>query len=376
MPLFAAQMGGHLGATGIGMVISAPALATLVLSVPLGRLCDTVGRKPLMQGGTAFTAIGTILTGYSGSLLTMLPCRLLVGAGGASSMTGSSAYLADLSDRAPQHRAKIMGINAMIAGSVWTVGPALGGWLAMTYGLQNSFLIAGIGAGLCSIGYSQLPETLTRPKEEEDAKKKTLREHYNDWLKDILPLMGDRNQQSLIAVSVVPSLRWACFSSVVALHASNTIGAGPLELGYMFSVLAVAQGVGMPLGSWLADKSSGAKKPLVIVPSLFACASFGMLGVASELNHYLAVMACQGLVGAFTQPAVGAFQAEVTPSNKRGQAMSLQRQAGSITSLLGPVSFGILADTVGCAPCIMLTAGLMGACNVVYLARATAPASQ
>jgi len=40
-------LAGHLGATGVGMVISAPALATLMLNVPLGRLCDTVGRPPV-----------------------------------------------------------------------------------------------------------------------------------------------------------------------------------------------------------------------------------------------------------------------------------------------------------------------------------------
>ena len=71
-----------------------------------------------MWAGTAMTACGTIATGFSGSLMTMLPCRLLVGAGSASSMTGSSAYLADLSDRAPQHRGKIMGINSMVAGEL------------------------------------------------------------------------------------------------------------------------------------------------------------------------------------------------------------------------------------------------------------------
>eukprot|EP00122_Pirum_gemmata_P016926 Pgem_evm1s15835 len=59
------------------------------------------------------TATGTILTGFSYNLLTLIPCRLMVGMGTGSSMTGSSAYLADLSDRAPEHRATIMGINNM-----------------------------------------------------------------------------------------------------------------------------------------------------------------------------------------------------------------------------------------------------------------------
>jgi len=258
IPLFAAQMGGHLGATGIGLVISAPSLATLLLNVPLGRLCDKVGRKPLMWMGAGLTAIGTCATGFSGSLATVLPCRLLVGAGSASSLTGSSAYLADLSDQAPQHRAKIMGIVGMVAGSVWIVGPAVGGWLAEEYGYQNSFIIAGLGAALCSLGYTQLPETLAVKKEAEvepGTAKRTWKEEFVAWKGEMAPILASRNQQALIAFALVPAFRWSCFASVVALHATQTIDAGPKEIGLMFSTLALSQGIGMPLGSYLADDS-------------------------------------------------------------------------------------------------------------------------
>ena len=133
IPLFAAQMGGHLGATGIGLVLSAPALANFLINIPAGRLVDTVGRKPLMIAGTLFTATGTAMTGLSSTLLAVIPFRFLVGAGNACSMTASSAYMADLSDRAPEHRGKIMGANHAVVGSMWVLGPAFGGFLAEAY---------------------------------------------------------------------------------------------------------------------------------------------------------------------------------------------------------------------------------------------------
>jgi len=52
-----------------------------------------------MWAGTAVTATGTIMTGFSSSFWTILSCRMMVGAGSSMSMTGSSAYLADLSDK-------------------------------------------------------------------------------------------------------------------------------------------------------------------------------------------------------------------------------------------------------------------------------------
>ena len=111
-----------MGATGIGLVLSAPALANFLINIPAGRLVDTVGRKPLMIAGTLFTATGTAMTG-SLQLLAVIPFRFLVGAGNACSMTASSAYMADLSDRAPEHRGKIMGANRTVVGSMWVLGP-------------------------------------------------------------------------------------------------------------------------------------------------------------------------------------------------------------------------------------------------------------
>ena len=144
IPLFAAQMGGHLGATGIGLVLSAPALANFLINIPAGRLVDTVGRKPLMIAGTVFTATGTAMTGLSSTLLAVIPFRFLVGAGNACSMTASSAYMADLSDRAPEHRGKIMGANHAVVGSMWVLGPAFGGFLAEAYVVVIFFCVDSI----------------------------------------------------------------------------------------------------------------------------------------------------------------------------------------------------------------------------------------
>ena len=50
LPIFSAELG--LGASGVGVLLSAPSLARVALNLPFGKLADSIGRKPLMIYGT------------------------------------------------------------------------------------------------------------------------------------------------------------------------------------------------------------------------------------------------------------------------------------------------------------------------------------
>ena len=77
-------------------------------------------------------------------------------------------------------------------------------------------------------------------------------------------------------------------------------------------------------------------------------------------------MAAHGVGEGLLRPSVGAFTAEITPPEIRGLANSLQRQATSMLALLGPVSFGVVADLSSCPTAILLGSGLMMATHVAY----------
>ncbi len=77
-------------------------------------------------------------------------------------------------------------------------------------------------------------------------------------------------------------------------------------------------------------------------------------------------MAAHGLGEGLLRPSIGAFTAEITPSEIRGLANSLQRQATSVLALVGPVSFGVFADLTSCPTAILLGSGLMMATHVAY----------
>ena len=79
LPLLATELG--TSATGIGIIISLPSAARLLLNMPMGRLADTIGRKPLMVWGSWLTALSTVATGHATSLMMMVPVRTITGVG-------------------------------------------------------------------------------------------------------------------------------------------------------------------------------------------------------------------------------------------------------------------------------------------------------
>ena len=236
------------------------------------------------------------------------------------------------------------------------------------YGYENSFLIAGAGALLCSLGYSQLPETLDTRKIEQTPSQRQF--SVSAWWKDVRPILTNPNQQGLIALACLFPLRFSCFSTAVALHASSVGNCGPKELGMMFTVLALCQGLGTPVGAMIADRVKGTKKKIIVPAYLLSTFAFAATAFSTDQSHFLISMAVQGCFNALAQPSIGAFTAEITPSRIRGQALSMQRQASSLIALCGPISLGLLVDATSCQTVILGTSISMAALSGVYAWRA------
>ena len=165
-----------------------------------------------------------------------------------------------------------MGLQSFILSGVWVVGPVVGGLLAEAYGARNSFYLAGVGVGLCSIGYSQLPETLQISTSKgstsmgratavdssgsvggRDSPGRDANDHAGDaaakgggvfWQSDtfsrMLPLLRSRNVQALSALAGATSIGQGCFMAVLTLHACASWDASPAEIGAMFSLTGVS----------------------------------------------------------------------------------------------------------------------------------------
>jgi len=282
--------------------------------------------------------------------------------------------MADLTDRAPQYRARIMGVNQAIVGCSWVACPVLGGWLAELYGYHVSFAVSGVAAVVCSISYMQLSETLTMPnsaslrrdgvhlvKLVENAKL-----FMHDWFSNIRKLSQSRNQQALVVITCAYPLIYSCLNTTLAVHAVQALAAGPKELGFIFSMRALFQAALLPVGALAADKVGGTRKAIVACSGLVCALSLASSGFATSYSGLFVALGFQGISTAFLQPSVSAFMADTTKAEERGQAISLQRQISAIVHLAAPLCLCPLGDIAGHSVSIFTSSLLISACHAAY----------
>lgn len=142
---------------GAGLAFGAFAISALLLRPIAGRLCDTVGRRPMLLGGAGLCAVGMVLTVLAGSLAFVVAARLLLGVGEAAFFVASYAALVDL---APADRlGEALSYNSLGLYLGLALGPPLGELLVVRAGFAATWLGAAGLALLSVVTVLRLPET-------------------------------------------------------------------------------------------------------------------------------------------------------------------------------------------------------------------------
>jgi MFS family permease len=148
-------------AVGFGVAFSALMVGRLVSQVPLGRLSDRIGRRPLILGGLLATAPVTMALGLAASLGQLIVLRVAQGVAAAAIAAPAFAVVGDLSKAGGE--ARQMSIVTTGFGLGIAMGPLVSGVLAVR-SFELPFLVLGVLnlAGVWVV-HRYLPETVERP---------------------------------------------------------------------------------------------------------------------------------------------------------------------------------------------------------------------
>jgi len=322
----------------VTMLMACYSLAQFIAAPLLGRLSDSVGRRPVLLVSLACSIAAYLWLGLAGALWMLFAARLLAGAG-AGNIAAAQAYIADVTP--PEGRAKGMGMIGAAFGLGFTVGPAIGGIIAganpATADLARpAFLAAGLSAVALILCAVRLKESLP-PDRRIEARPGRLTLARVALAR---PVLGQ-----LILVLFVTVSAFAGMETTFALWANRSFGWGPEQVGWIFFyvglLLAALQG---GLIGRLSRRFGEAR--LVIAGA--AIIGLGLFGLAVAGSLW-AVMVVTGLLAVgmgLLNPSVTSLVSREAGADERGGVMGVSQSASSLARILGPAIAGI-AFTLG-----------------------------
>ena len=365
LPLYAKNFG--VSASVVGLTLTVFALARLILNVPAGMIADRFGRRILLIGGPILTSIGMFGSGFAGDIWSLLIWRFIAGGGSAFYMSGALIYLIDIapSDR----RARYVATNQWALSVGVALGPGIGGLVAERWGLAAPFHVVGVIA-LVAATYAifRLPETRNSTARASESK---------NPVRDAALII---RSAPFVAIAFVTGTifmtRAGTRATLVPLHADDTLGWGPGEIGLVFTATGIMTLFTLWPATWATENIGRAS---VIMFSGLA-AALGTLVIAASSTPLWFVMGNIILtLGTGTAgPAPAAFVADLFPEELRGLGIGLYRSAGDVGFVIGPPALGWLSDNASMsvafqtAGCLV---GVAGACFVLITRRSERCAS-
>ena len=120
-------------------VVIAEGLAISALILPMGRLSDIVGRKPVYLSGLVIFAIAAVLAASSQSIMALITFKAMQGFGAA--MTQGTGMAMVTSVFPAEERGKGIGSHASVVGSGGVLGPVVGGLLLTAFDWRWLFYV-------------------------------------------------------------------------------------------------------------------------------------------------------------------------------------------------------------------------------------------
>ena len=356
LPVFAKTFNVSFGVASLIVIVQM--VGGAASTIPTGYLVDRFGRRRVLLAGPLLTAVSSFLVATARSFPQLLVYRFIGGWAQQMWMLSRLAVIADTGARRERGR-QINGMQGLQRiGSL--VGPALGGFTAAAVGIRVPFIIHGVLAILAIIPSFTLiretnpgrpagaPRSSVAPVDAEapaERSKPTSSSYsYRELL--VAPVLVLFAAQ--ILANIIRGTGGQGGGGPLFLYAVYAYDTGPATLGVLATMGAI---IGVPLvffAGYLMDRYS---RKAGVVPGTSLMGAGMLFLAASAYFGWSFVTFIGGFIWANAAVSLmsGSMQtmgSDIAPPHARGKFFGVQRLLAEVGSLLSPVSFALLSETV------------------------------
>lgn len=368
IPLLARSFGASdAAAVSLASIYS---LGTLLAVALLGRLSDKIGRRRLLLGTIAVSALTQAVTAFASSYGFLLVVRLIAGAA-AGNISVAQACISDVTR--PQERARSMALIGIAFGLGFSLGPAIGALISLLFP-DSTLLGISITAAVLNLlnlifVSRRLPEThhkfapaalrelidgVSSEEERKAARPST------GWWGDLTFLTQDKSFRIVLLLGFLQVFGFIGIEAILSLMLNDAFLITETQHQYFafmfvgFMLVVMNGGVARPLLGRL-----GEIRTLNIGQLLLALTMIGLPLVApSQLGLYL-LLTTMAAGSAFANPSLSSLTSRLAPQSLQGFAFGTAQTLGALARIIGPLSFGFLYQFLQGPRSLFVSAALM-----------------
>ena len=343
----------HLGASAvvIGLLTSSYAFCQLIAGPVLGKLSDTMGRKPLLIVSQIGTFIGFLILAASSSLWMVFLSRIIDGLT-AGNLSLAQAYIADVTE--PENRARSFGVIGIAFGIGFLIGPGISGFLSQFGYVWPILAAAGLSATSVLCTATLLPKV--EPHVDDGAGGPGgKRLGILDW-KGYTQYFTNPRLGPLLWQFFFFAFSFSFFISGFALFSERRMNLGPKQVGYVFAWVGF---LGIILQGGLMGRlvKRFGERTLVWTGFFVSATSSVWLAWVYTLPQVIA-NATYGAFGGVIRPAITAQVSHTAGRRDQGVVLGLTQSITSICQMLAPILVGALIDRGYLAAWALVGAGV------------------
>lgn len=321
LPAYLDSMGGEKFK---GFIISLFALSAGLSRPFSGKLSDVIGRKPVMVIGGVICVVLGLLYPVVATVYGFLFLRFVHGFSAGFNPTGAVAYLADIVP--PNRRGEAIGIFGLVNSVGTSLGPAIGGALANTYGVNTMFVMSGLTGLVSTCMLYAVKETLPVTRKFRPS--------------DLLISFRDIYDNRVKMPAIIMILTVFCFGAVLTLIPDFAASIGIKNKGLFFTVMTVSSIFIRFLTGRLSDKF-GRRAVLLMGTFILVVAMFMLAGSHGKFMFIFSAIVF-GLATGTNSPTLFAWAIDLSdPKNiGRGTAtLFIALEFGIVLGSLIPMTF-------------------------------------
>ena len=323
----------------ITMLMATYSGCQLISAPAWGRFSDRVGRKPVMLISLATSVLGYLWLSRASALWMLFAARAVQGIS-AGNISVAQAYVADVTS--PERRAGGMGLLGAAIGLGFTLGPAIGGWLAGADPAHiDAVAPALLAAALSGAAFVLAATTVTESLPPERRGGSSASRFHQ-----IRAAFAQPRLRLLMLVFFTATLAFAGLEATFAQWALARLGWGPRAVGSMFGSIGV---LGILMQGGLVGRLARryGESRLLVFGTIMTLV--GLITLAAAHATAGAVVGCclVALGQGMTSPSIASLVSREATEGSIGGTLGVNQSIGALARLLGPALAGAAFEWQG-----------------------------